>query len=121
MCCLATFRADELHETSHIVPRSRRSKPWHLRKHEPTDRTCALKVALLGVGAGKDGIALHASPQVGRAAKLDRSHTELLSLMRAIQVAEAACQVTREPALIEIDPRRVLRRPRSGEGTLGVR
>jgi hypothetical protein len=91
LCCLATFRADELHETSHIVQRSRRSKPWHLRKHEPTDRTCALKVALLGVGAGKYGVALHASPQVGRAAKLDALLTRL--------VARASVGPTRPPLL----------------------
>jgi len=96
---LATIRADEFNEASHFVQRARRSKPWHLVKRLLTDRTCALKVALLGMGAGKDGVALDASPQVGRAAKLDRPYPELLSLMGPIQVAEAACQVTREPSL----------------------
>jgi hypothetical protein len=87
----------------------------------PTDRTCALKVALLGAGAAKDGVALHARPQMGRVTELDRLDREPLSLTWAIEVTEGACQVPREPALIEIDPRRIFPRPGSGEGTLGIR
>jgi hypothetical protein len=107
---LAVVRADELHDTCHIVQRSPRSKPWHLRKCLPTHRAGALQVALLGVGAGKDGVALDASPQVGRAAELDRLGRERFSLLGLVEVAEAARQVTREPSFIEIDPWRVLGR-----------
>ena len=62
------------------------------------------------MGAGKDGIALDASPQVGRAAQLDRLGRELFSLPGLIEVAEAARQVPGQPSLIEIDPWRVLGR-----------
>jgi hypothetical protein len=63
------------------------------------------------VGAGKDGIALDPSPQVGGAAELDRLGRELLRLAGLVEVAEAARQVPGQPSLIEIDPRRILRRP----------
>ena len=83
----------------------------HLRKRLLTHRTCTLQIALLGVGAGKDGIALDASPQVGRVAEVDRLGRELFSLAGLVEVAEAARQVPGQPSLIEIDPWRVLRRP----------
>jgi hypothetical protein len=70
----------------------------------PTDRACLLKVALLGVGAGKDGVTLDASPQVRGMAELDRPERELLSLSRAIEVAEATRKVPGERALVELDP-----------------
>jgi hypothetical protein len=60
------------------------------------------------VGAGQDGVALDASPQVGRAAKLDRLSRELFSLAGLVEVTEAARQVSGKPSLIEIDPWRVL-------------
>jgi hypothetical protein len=107
---LTTARADELHEASHIVQCSLRSKPAYLRERLPTDRTCALKVALLGVGAGEDGVTLDASPQVRGMAELDGLDRELLSLTGAIEVAEATCKVPCEPALIEVDPGRVFPR-----------
>src|SRR5215211_5040252 len=85
LCRLAPIRINQLHEASHIVQRARRSKPRHLRKRLPTDRTRALKVALLGVGAGKDGVALHACAQVRWVAELDRPDREPLSLTGTIQ------------------------------------
>jgi hypothetical protein len=60
----------------------------------PTDRAGSLKVALLGVGAGENGVALDASPQMRGSAELDRSDGELLGLSRAIEVAEGAREVT---------------------------
>jgi hypothetical protein len=68
---LTTARVDELNEASHIVQRSLGSKPAYLRKRLATDRTCLIKVALLGVGAGKDGVTLDASPKVRGMAELD--------------------------------------------------
>ena len=99
---------DDFNESSHIVKRSLGSKPRYLRKRFPTNRTCALKVALLGVGAGQDGGALDVSPQMGRPAELDRSDRELLSLAGAVEVTEGAGKVTGQSSLIEVDPRRVL-------------
>jgi hypothetical protein len=107
---LTVVRADELHEMCHIVQRSPRPKPWYLRQRLSTHRTCALQVALLGVGAGKERVALDASPQVGRAAELDRLGRELFSLVGLVEVTEAARQVPGQPSLIEIDPWRVLGR-----------
>jgi hypothetical protein len=60
----------------------------------PTNRTCALKVALLGIGAGKDGVALDPSAQMGGSAELDRPERELLGLAGTIEVAEGAGEVT---------------------------
>jgi hypothetical protein len=52
VCRLAPVRANDLNETSDIVKGSFGSKPTHRFKCSPTDRACALKVALLGIGAG---------------------------------------------------------------------
>ena len=49
---LTPVRSKGFDETSDIVKGSLGSKPTHLFKCLPTDRACALKVALLGVGAG---------------------------------------------------------------------
>ena len=88
------MRANDFNETSDIVNRSLGSKPAHLLKHLPTDRACALKVTLLGVGAGQDCVALHTSPQMRGPAELDGPDRELLSLAGAIEVAEGAGEVT---------------------------
>jgi hypothetical protein len=105
---LAPVRANDFNETSDIVKGSRGSKPAHLLKRSLTDRTCALKVALLGVGAGQDGVALDASPEMRGSAELDRTDRELLGLVRAIEVAEGSREVTGQSSLIEVDPRRIL-------------
>jgi hypothetical protein len=105
---LAPVRANDFNEASDIVKGSLGPKPTHLFKCPLTDRTCALKVALLGVGAGQDGVALDTSPQMGRSAELDRQDRELLSLTGAIEVAEAAGEVAGQSSLIEVDPRWVL-------------
>jgi hypothetical protein len=68
---LTTAGADKLHKVRHVVQRSLRTKPAHLCKRLATDRAGTLKVTLLGVGAGKNGEALHPSPQVGWVAELD--------------------------------------------------
>jgi hypothetical protein len=91
---LAPIRANDFNETSDIVKGSLGSKPTHLLKRLPTDRTCALKVTLLGVGAGQDGAALDASPQMPGSAELDGPDRELLSLAGAIEVTEGAREVT---------------------------
>ena len=77
---LAPARANDFNEASNLVKGSPGPKPTHLFKCLLTDRTRALKVALLGVGAGQDGVALDTSPQMGRSAELDRQDRELLSL-----------------------------------------
>ena len=105
---LAPVHADDFNEASDLVNSSLGPKPTHLFKRLPTNRTCALKVALLGVGAGQDGVALDTSPQMGWSAELDRQDRELLSLAGAIEVAEGAGEVTGQSSLIEVDPRRVL-------------
>ena len=69
---LASVRANDFNETSDIVNGSLGSKSAHLLKRLPTDRTGALKVALLGMGAGQDGVALDASPEMRGPAELDR-------------------------------------------------
>ena len=79
---------------SDIIKGSLGAKPSHLFKSLPTHRACALKVALLGVGAGQDGVALDASAQMGGSAELDGPERELLSLAGAIEVAEGAGEVT---------------------------
>jgi hypothetical protein len=56
------------------------------------------------VGAGKHGVTLETSPQVGGMAELDRPGRELLSLTRAIQVAEATRKVPGVRALVKLDP-----------------
>jgi hypothetical protein len=91
---LACVRANDFNETGDIVKGSLGPKPAQLLKRLPTDRAGAIKVALLGVGAGEDGIALDASPQMGGSAELDRPDGELLSLAGAIEVAEGAREVT---------------------------
>ena len=91
---LAPVHADDFNKASDLVKGSLGAKPTHLFKCLLTDRTCALKVALLGVGAGQDGVALDASPQMGGSAELDRPDGELLSLAGAIEVAKGACEVT---------------------------
>ena len=91
---LACVGADDFYEASDIVKGSLGSKPAHLFKCLSTYRACALKVALLGVCAGEDGVALDASPQMGWSAELDRPDGELLSLAGAIEVAEGAGEVT---------------------------
>jgi hypothetical protein len=91
---LACVRANDFNETSDIVNGSLGPKFAQLLKRLPTDRAGALKVALLGVGAGEDGVTLDASPQMGGSAELDRSDGELLGLSRAIEVAEGAREVT---------------------------
>jgi hypothetical protein len=108
VCRLASVRANDVNETSDIVKGSLGSKPTHLYKCLPTDRTGALKVALLGIGAGEDGVTLDASPQMRGSAELDRSDRELLSLAGAIEVAEGAGEVTGQSSLVEVDPRRIL-------------
>jgi hypothetical protein len=105
---LAPVHADDFNEASDIVKGSLGSKPTHLCKCLLTDRTCALKVALLGMGAGQDGVALDASPQMGWSTELDRPERELLSLAGAIEVAEGAGEVAGQSSLIEVDPRWVL-------------
>jgi hypothetical protein len=105
---LAPVHADDFNEASDIVKGSLGPKPTHLFKCLLTDRTRALKVALLGVGAGQDGVALDTSPQVGWSAELDRPDRELLSLAGAIEVAEGAGEVAGQSSLIEVDPRWVL-------------
>jgi hypothetical protein len=52
VCRLAPVRANGFDETSDIVKGSLGSEPAHLFKCLLTDRACAFKVALLGVGAG---------------------------------------------------------------------
>ena len=105
---LTPVRANDFNEASDIVKGSLGPKPTHLLKRLLTNRTGALKVALLGVGAGQDGVALDTSPQMGRSAELDRQDRELLSLAGAIEVAEGAGEVTSQSSLIEVDPRRIL-------------
>src|SRR5215207_1851691 len=90
---LASVRANDFNETSDIVNGSLGSKSAHLLKRLPTDRTGALKVALLGMGAGQDGVALDASPEMRGSAELDRPDGELFSLAGAIEVAEGAGEV----------------------------
>ena len=104
---LAPVHANDFDEASDIVKGSLRPKPTHLLKCSLTDRTRALKVALLGVGAGQDGVALDTSPQMGGSAELDRPECELLSLAGTIEVTEGAGEVTGESSLIEVDPGRV--------------
>ena len=120
VCRLAPVRANNVNETSDVVKGSLGSKRTHLFKCHPTDRACALKVALLGVGAGEDGVALDPRPQVRGSAELDRPDRELLSLAGAIEVTEAACEVAGQSSLIEVDPRGIFRRVGSLEGTFGV-
>ena len=91
---LACVRANDFNETSDIIKGSLGPKPAQFLKRLPTDSAGTLKVALLGVGAGQDGVALDASSQMGRPAEFDRPHCELLSLAGAIEVAEGACEVT---------------------------
>jgi hypothetical protein len=91
---LACFRANDFNETSDIIRGSLGPKTTQLLKRLPADRAGSLKVALLGASAGQDGVALDASPQMGGSAELDRSDGELLSLSGAIEVAEAAREVT---------------------------
>ena len=105
---VAPVRANDFNETSDIVKGSLGSKPTHRFKCLPINRAGAVQVALLGVGAGEDGVALDPRPQMSRPAELDRPDRELLSLARAIEVPEGACQVTGQSSLIEVDPRRVL-------------
>jgi hypothetical protein len=105
---LAPVHADDFNEASDIVKGSLGPKPTHLLKCLLTDRTRALKVTLLGVGAGQDGVALDTSPQMGWSAELDRPDRELFSLAGAIEVAEGAGEVAGQSSLIEVDPRRVL-------------
>jgi hypothetical protein len=91
---LAPIRTNDFNEASDIVKGSLGSKPTHLFKCFATDRACALKVALLGVGASQNGVALDASPQMRGSAELDGPDRELLSLAGAIEVAEGAREVT---------------------------
>ncbi len=91
---LACVRANDFNETSDIIKGSLGSKTAQLLKRLPTDRARSLKVALLGVGAGEDGVALDSSPQMGGSTVLDRSDGELLGLTGAIEVAEGAREVT---------------------------
>jgi hypothetical protein len=91
---LACVRANDFNETSDIIKGSLGPKTAQLLKRLPTHRAGSLKVALLGVGAGEDGIALDASPQMGGPAELDRPDGELLGLTGAIEVAEGAREVT---------------------------
>jgi hypothetical protein len=105
---LTPVHADDFNEASDIVKGSLGLKPTHFFKCLLTDRTRALKVALLSVGAGQDGVALDTSPQMGWSAELDRPDRELLSLAGAIEVAKGAGEVAGQSSLIEVDPRRVL-------------
>ena len=105
---VAPVHADDFNEASDIVKGSLGPKPTHLFKCLPTDRACALKVALLGIGAGEDGVALDPRPQMRGSAELDRLERELLGLAGAIEVAEGAGEVAGQSSLIEVDPRRVL-------------
>jgi len=105
---LAPIRANDFNKTSNIVKGSPGAKPTDLYKCLPTDRAGALKVALLGVGAGEDGAALDTSPQMRGSAELDGPDRELLSLAGTIEVAEGAGKVAGQSSLIEVDPRRVL-------------
>ena len=91
---LACVRANDFNETSDIVKGSLGPKTAQLLERLPTDRAGSLKVALLGVGAGQDGVALDASPQMRGSAELDRPDGELLSLAGTIEVAEGAREVT---------------------------
>ena len=105
---LAPVRTNDFNEASDIVNGSLGPKSAHLFKRLPTDRTGALKVALLGMGAGQDGVALDASPEMRGSAELDGPDRELLSLVGAIEVAEGAGEVAGKSSLIEVDPRGVL-------------
>jgi hypothetical protein len=67
----ACVRANDFNETSDIIKGSLGPQTAQLLKRLPTDRAGSLEVALLGVGAGEDGVALDASPQVGGSAELD--------------------------------------------------
>ena len=91
---LACVRANDFNETSDIVKGSLGPKFAQLLKRLPTDRTGALKVALLGIGTGQDGVALDPRPQMRGSAELDRPERELLGLSGAIEVAEGAREVT---------------------------
>lgn len=91
---VACVRANDFNETSDIIKGSLGPKTAQLLKRLPTDRAGSLKVALLGVGAGQDGVALDTSPHMGGSAELDRQDGELLSLAGAIEVAEGAREVT---------------------------
>jgi hypothetical protein len=94
VCRVASIHAHDFNEMSDIVKGSLGSKPTHLFKCLPTDCTCAFKVALLGMGAGQDGVALDPRPQMRGSAELDGVDRELLCLAGAIEVAEGAREVT---------------------------
>jgi hypothetical protein len=121
VCRLALVRANDVNKTSDIVKGSFGSKPTHRFKCLPTHRACTLEVALLGISAGEDGVALDPRPQMRGLAELDRLDRELLGLMWAIEVAEGAGEVTGQSSLIEVDPRGIFRWVGSLEGAFGFR